>query len=312
MSNWENHHSPSPGEYEEYPEPTNPAEQEAEMARAEQLNTYIERLRMERRPNAPLLSSTDEADAYPMAALFRAAAPGAADPNPAFLNRLLAQLPASQSEGAPATKPADEHDEAPLPLRLHTTDPRARRVSRPRKQRNGEGGVSRRGLLAGGLGAAAAAVVGGAVGAALEHASQPNGPSSPPSQALVPEGEGVWVAVAPVSAIPLGKVHRFQTNYIVGFIRHTEEGFSALSGVCTHMSCFLNWNVSARTFDCPCHGGRFTEDGKAAASSPIRYSPLPAIRTKVEQDQVWVYVLPPNANGGSYTTGATPTPSYHR
>ncbi len=31
---------------------------------------------------------------------------------------------------------------------------------------------------------------------------------------------------------------------------------------CSHMGCFLSWNPEENTWDCPCHGSRFTEDGK--------------------------------------------------
>lgn len=31
---------------------------------------------------------------------------------------------------------------------------------------------------------------------------------------------------------------------------------------CPHMGCALKWNPQERTWDCPCHGSRFTKDGK--------------------------------------------------
>ena len=31
---------------------------------------------------------------------------------------------------------------------------------------------------------------------------------------------------------------------------------------CPHMGCALKWNEAENTWDCPCHGSRFTKDGK--------------------------------------------------
>lgn len=36
----------------------------------------------------------------------------------------------------------------------------------------------------------------------------------------------------------------------------------ALSPVCTHMKCFVNWNAAEKSWDCPCHGARYDIDGK--------------------------------------------------
>jgi Rieske Fe-S protein len=228
-----------------------------------QLEEFVAQLQAERRPRRPRRLAPAEARVYQTAALLRAARPGATDPDPEFAARLRARLDA-EVRGAGGTRPL--------------------------------GGVSRRNLLAGGLSAAAAAA-GVAVGIGVDRATQPNG-NAPWNTDLVPSG--TWLAVAPVAAIPVGGVQRFATDTLVGFVRHTSQGFSALSGACTHMGCLVNWNGAARTFDCPCHGGRFLETGAAAPASTVAYRPLPTIRTMVQDNQVYVFVP---ASGGTDPNG---------
>jgi cytochrome b6-f complex iron-sulfur subunit len=236
-----------------------PASRE-EILAANALDERLERMRAERRPKLSGLSS-DEARMQVMAATLRAQAPGADEPDPDFVARLRQRLsdPTAMSQ-------------QPIPL--------GERRSSARQ------GVSRRGILAGGLGAVAAAAAGVAVGVGVDRAV--NAPQ--PWPAMVPQGSGAWLPVAAVDSLAEGQVLRFTANSLVGFIRRTADGFAALSGACTHMGCFLDWNTNARTYDCPCHGGRFTEAGAAAPSSPVVYRPLPKLQTRVEEGKVWVYV----------------------
>ena len=264
------------------------------------LQEYVERILQDQRPSTAEPLPAEDADAYHMAAFLRGASPDAGEPNPDFVARLQAHLLAGPE--------ARQDVPAPPPVALTKVLPEP--PSQPRgRERRRLPGVSRRALLGTGLGAAAAAV-GVAAGMQIERAESS---STPHSVQLVPHGLGTWTAIATVESIPLGAVKRFETDFVVGFVRHTQDGFLALSGTCTHMGCLLLWNGADRTFDCPCHGGRFTEQGKSAPNSSFTYSPLPPIQTKVENGQVWVYVIPPDpgssgSNGSSSTPEGTETP----
>ena len=239
------------------------------------LEEHLKQLQANRRPRRPRRLSPSEARIYQTAALFRAAHPGAAEPDPAFAADLRARL--EQEIKHKGRSPA-------LP------------------------GFSRRNLLTGGLGVAAAAA-GVALGVGVDRVAV-NGGQMPWHTDLVPSG--VWQPVALVDAVPLGGVVRFTTDSLVGYVRHTPQGFVALSASCTHMGCLVNWNGAARTFDCPCHGGRFLETGQAAPSSPVAYRPLPTIHTKTENGQIFVFV--PAASGGPAPdwSGSGDDGGYHR
>ncbi len=257
------------------------------------LHEFIEQLQQDTSHADSEPFPTEDADAYHMAAFLRAVAPGASDPDPEFLANLQTRLLA-EANNRGAALPDSSSSPSLSPVAGERAEPR--HVS-PRPV------LSRRLLLGAGLGAAAA--VGVATGAQIERLSNTPPPTSHPV-ALVPSGSGAWIAVASVTNLPLGQVKRFETDFVIGFVRHTAAGFSAISGSCTHMGCLLLWNASDRTFDCPCHGGRFTEQGNSAPGSPFAYQPLPSIQTKVEDGQVWVYVIPSEQNQPSPAGGATP------
>jgi Rieske Fe-S protein len=44
----------------------------------------------------------------------------------------------------------------------------------------------------------------------------------------------------------------------------------AFSPACTHMGCIVRWNAAERSWDCPCHGGRFAALGDALCGPPLR------------------------------------------
>ncbi len=61
----------------------------------------------------------------------------------------------------------------------------------------------------------------------------------------------------------------------------------ALSAVCTHLGCIVQWEKDKQDFLCPCHGGHYTADGAVTAGPP----PKP------------LKVLPFSVAGGKITVG---------
>jgi glycine/D-amino acid oxidase-like deaminating enzyme/nitrite reductase/ring-hydroxylating ferredoxin subunit len=75
-------------------------------------------------------------------------------------------------------------------------------------------------------------------------------------------------------AIPRGEglvIERDNTK--IAAFRDQDGAVTLRSATCTHMGCVVAWNTTERTWDCPCHGSRFTPDGQVL-SGPAE-SPLP-------------------------------------
>ena len=83
--------------------------------------------------------------------------------------------------------------------------------------------------------------------------------------AAVPMGEGRIVS------LPAGKcaVYRARDGHL-----------SVRSAVCSHMKCLVRWNGAAGTWDCPCHGSRFTVEGDVIAGPAQQ----PLARVDVDPD----------------------------
>lgn len=60
-------------------------------------------------------------------------------------------------------------------------------------------------------------------------------------------GEG---KVIQVDGHPIG-VHKDESGYI-----HT------VNATCTHLKCTVSWNIAEKSWDCPCHGARYSMDGR--------------------------------------------------
>jgi glycine/D-amino acid oxidase-like deaminating enzyme/nitrite reductase/ring-hydroxylating ferredoxin subunit len=65
-------------------------------------------------------------------------------------------------------------------------------------------------------------------------------------------------------------------NKVAAF-RDDDGTLHAVSPVCTHLGCLVAFNTAEKTWDCPCHGSRFTVDGEVLqgpATSDLERKPV--------------------------------------
>lgn len=54
----------------------------------------------------------------------------------------------------------------------------------------------------------------------------------------------------------------------IGLYKDEQGNLHAVNPVCTHAKCIVSWNTAEHTWDCPCHGGRFSPEGKVLTGPP--------------------------------------------
>jgi cytochrome b6-f complex iron-sulfur subunit len=89
-------------------------------------------------------------------------------------------------------------------------------------------------------------------------------------------GEGEQVKI-PRSAVAAGVAHFFQFRGKPAVVLQSSPGeYLALSAVCTHLGCVVQWQEGKGEFLCPCHAGRFSPTGTVLGGPPPRpLEPLP-------------------------------------
>jgi glycine/D-amino acid oxidase-like deaminating enzyme/nitrite reductase/ring-hydroxylating ferredoxin subunit len=65
-----------------------------------------------------------------------------------------------------------------------------------------------------------------------------------------------------------GKVVTVDGEKIAAY-RDEEGKLHAVSAVCSHLACIVSWNNAEKSWDCPCHGGRFNYDGEVIHAPAI-------------------------------------------
>ncbi len=81
--------------------------------------------------------------------------------------------------------------------------------------------------------------------------------------------------LGPASDFPPGS--KWVASQIPAVIRHSSDGFIALSLVCTHLGCTVE--EAPGGFQCPCHGSRYDTQGSVTRGPAAK--PLRALRVEV-------------------------------
>ena len=83
------------------------------------------------------------------------------------------------------------------------------------------------------------------------------------------------VLYEPSSRFPVGRPNEFPTGTATFlaerrvFIFNGPAGFYAISSVCTHLGCNVQY-LEDQGFSCPCHGSRFDENGQVVSGPAPR------------------------------------------
>jgi len=219
---------------------------------SEKLDQYVEDLLQERRPERTPLAGEEALHARQTAAMLHAAKPGVGLPSAEFRQQMERSI----------------HGR----VREQTAEPAA-------------AGFTRRAVILSALGSLAAGAV-AALG--IERLIRRPAPASHDAP-LVGQDRGQWMPVLALDQLSEGKPVRFGAGGIEGYLVREGDRVRALSAVCTHMGCLINWSTFRDRFECPCHGATFEKSGAPSPKYVSTLKSLPRLEVRVQEGQVEVF-----------------------
>jgi cytochrome b6-f complex iron-sulfur subunit len=70
-------------------------------------------------------------------------------------------------------------------------------------------------------------------------------------------------------------------------VRTGERDVKAMSTVCTHLGCTVYWEKDKKEFYCPCHQGRFDQEGNVVSGPPPRA--LDSYKVEIQDNNVFIH-----------------------
>jgi cytochrome b6-f complex iron-sulfur subunit len=117
------------------------------------------------------------------------------------------------------------------------------------------------GMCLGGL----ATVAGAAIAYPIYYYLAPRLSKESPVKVVIPEID-----------VPDGMAKFFEYAGSSAVLVRTSSGdLFALSAVCTHLGCIVQWEKAKQGFICPCHAGHFSAEGTVISGPPPK--PLPRL-----------------------------------
>lgn len=99
---------------------------------------------------------------------------------------------------------------------------------------------------------------------------------------------GGLVDIGGIDDIPPGTAKKVIVSGSALLVIHTTREFKALSAVCTHLGCLVDFNKDRQQIVCPCHGGTFDVDGRVVSGPPPKA--LPAYEVSVINGRIMVKI----------------------
>ena len=119
-----------------------------------------------------------------------------------------------------------------------------------------------------------------------QQSNETSEPETSTTTSNVPDDEG-YLAIGTAQELnENGYLINSRSNVIV--FRNGSNNLSALSLVCTHQDCRVDWKKSSNSLYCPCHGSEFAADGKVIGGPAP--SPLSTFEVKEENQSILVKV----------------------
>lgn len=159
--------------------------------------------------------------------------------------------------------------------------------------------ISRRAALVAGLGVAAGTLSGIGLGRMTgapsaqkaAHAPAPTSGGTPAAgtsaAGFIDPRRPVWTAVAHLADLPEGQAVKVRAGSVGAYLFRSGDQVTAVSSICSHLPCELDWRSGSEELVCPCHNVAFTSSGQPAYDG-YSVEPLSQVRVRVVDGQVEV------------------------